>query len=381
MKRASHALSGVAGGAAVLLVGGVLVATGALDGDDTRTERPVAALPVAQVAPAAGGLSINEIYRRMGPGVVTVEARRGDSGPPPMPFGPDADPDDGGGRGVATGSGFVLDDEGYILTNEHVVDGASSVEVSFQEEDGVEAELVGADASSDLALLKVDPEEADLTPIALGDSDQVRVGDAVVAIGNPFGLERTVTTGIVSALQRQISSPNGFSIDQVIQTDAAINPGNSGGPLLDAEGRVIGINSQIATDGSRANSGVGFAVPVNEAKRVIPELKRDGRVERAYLGVSTSEVTDAVVRRQGRSTDDGALVAQVVAGGPAAEAGLRAGDVIVRVDGRAVAEPADVARIIAAKRPGDSVKIEYLRAGERESADVELGTRPEFVRG
>ena len=284
MMRASSVLSGMAGGATVLLVGGVLVGTGVLGGDGDG-ERPVGAvLPAAQVT-ASGGQTINEIYERVGPGVVSVEARRGGPEGPRLPF---QEPEEGGR--TATGSGFVLDEEGYILTNEHVVDGASSVEVSFAKENGVRAELVGADASSDLALLKVDPDDADLTPIPLGDSDAVRVGDAAIAIGNPFGLERTVTTGVVSALQRQIGSPNGFSIDHVIQTDAAINPGNSGGPLLDADGRVIGINSQIATNGSQANSGVGFAVPVNEAKRVIPKLKEDGRVERAYLGVRTGEV-------------------------------------------------------------------------------------------
>jgi S1-C subfamily serine protease len=372
MTRASNVLSGMAGGAAVLLVGGVLAGTGVLGGDETSGERPMGrVLPAAQVT-AAGGQSINQIYERVGPGVVSVEARRGSVEAPRSPF---QEPDQRGG--TATGSGFVLDEEGYILTNEHVVDGASSVEVSFAEEDGVRAELVGADASSDLALLKVDPDDADLTPLPLGDSDSLEVGDATVAIGNPFGLERTVTTGIVSALQRQIGSPNGFSIDQVIQTDAAINPGNSGGPLLDGEGRVIGINSQIATNGSQANSGVGFAVPVNEAKRVIPELKEDGRVERAYLGVSTGEVT----RAAGRSATDGALIGQVTAGAPAARAGLRPGDVIVRVAGDEVTQPADVARIIAAHEPGESVEIEYVRGEERELTQVELGTRPEQANG
>ena len=371
MMRASSVLSGMAGGAAVLLVGGVLVGTGVLDGDGDG-ERPVGAvLPAAQVT-ASGGQTINEIYERVGPGVVSVEARRGGPEGPRLPF---QEPEEGGR--TATGSGFVLDEEGYILTNEHVVDGASSVEVSFAEENGVRAELVGADASSDLALLKVDPDDADLTPIPLGDSDAVRVGDAAIAIGNPFGLERTVTTGVVSALQREISSPNGFSIDHVIQTDAAINPGNSGGPLLDADGRVIGINSQIATNGSQANSGVGFAVPVNEAKRVIPELKEDGRVERAYLGVRTGEVESSA----GGSTTEGAQIAEVTPGAPAARAGLRPGDVIVGVAGEEVTEPADVARIIAARKPGDSVEVEYLRGGERETADVELGTRPEQARG
>ena len=379
MSRTTNVLSGVAGGAAVLLVGGVLAGTGVLGGDENENagSRPLAVLPAAQATGGSGGPSINEIYERMGPGVVTVEARRTGTAQQgqPSPFGQPPE----GREGTATGSGFVLDEEGYILTNEHVVDGASSVEVSFAEEEGVRAELVGADASSDLALLKVDPDDADLTPVPLGDSGQVEVGDPVVAIGNPFGLERTVTTGIVSALQRSIGAPNGFSIDQVIQTDAAINPGNSGGPLLDAQGRVIGINSQIATNGANSNSGVGFAVPVNEAKRVIPELKEDGDVERAYLGVSTGEVTDAAARRAERSSNDGALVGQVTPGGPAAEAGLRAADVIVRVDGEAIAEPGDVARVIGGKKPGDSVEIEYLRGSERESVDVRLGTRPEQV--
>ena len=201
-------------------------------------------------------------------------------------------------EGTATGSGFVVDDEGTIITNAHVVSGAESVSVSFTEEgEQVDAEVKGVDTSTDLAALQVDPADVEggLDPIPLGDSSQAEVGDPVVAIGNPFGFTRTVTTGIVSALARQIQAPDGFPIRNVIQTDASINPGNSGGPLLDGEGRVIGINSQIATGGtSQGSVGIGFAVPINTAKSLLPDLREGNDIERAYLGVSMVDVTEEV---------------------------------------------------------------------------------------
>jgi S1-C subfamily serine protease len=371
-------LSGALGGAVVLLAGGALALGGVFDGaDGADGAAPAGGSPaVAQASGTSGAKTVNEIYDRVGPGVVSIEAARGGAGdltPVPRPEGP--------GGGTATGSGFVLDDEGYVLTNAHVVEGARSVQVGFAEGDEVTARIVGIDPSSDLALVKVNPDDAELTPLPLGDSGKVEVGDLAVAIGNPFGLERTVTTGIISALQRSITAPNRFSIGQVLQTDAAINPGNSGGPLLDGQGRVIGINTQIATDGSRANSGVGFAVPVNEAKRVVSELKADGRVERAFLGVSTGELTDEVVRRQELRDDDGAVVGEVTPGAPADRAGLRAGDVVVAVAGRPVSQPADVVAVVATKRPGDRIEIEFVRGGEREQVEVTLGTRPERARG
>ncbi len=370
----SHLLSGALGGVVVLLAGGALVAGGVLDGDEAAGDADVST-PVAQAGPTAGAQPVNRIYRRVGPGVVSIEAERGTTGTRGFPFPGPRRPD---GGATATGSGFVLDEDGYVLTNSHVVEGARAVKVGFAEEDEVEARIVGSDPSSDLALLKVDPDDADLTPLALGDSSKVRVGDLAVAIGNPFGLERTVTTGIISALHRSITAPNQFSIDQVLQTDAAINPGNSGGPLLDGQGRVIGINSQIATNGSRANSGVGFAVPINEAKRVVPQLKEDGRVERAFLGVSAAEVSEQLAREQDLPGDDGALVESVTPDAPADRGGLRPGDVIVGVAGRPVREPGDVVAVVASKRPGDRIEIEYVReGGGRRQAQVTLGTRPD----
>ncbi len=241
--------------------------------------------PVTRPAADEGsdGLTVSDIYDRASPGVVFVQAEGAAS---ESPFGPPG----GGGGGAATGSGFVLDKEGNVLTNAHVVDRADQVSVRFGENDVVDAEVVGADLSSDLAVLKVDPDKADLEPLPLGDSKDLKVGDPTIAIGNPFGFDRTVTTGIVSALQRQIQAPNGFSIDEVVQTDASINPGNSGGPLLDAAGRVIGVNSQIATGGASGSVGIGFAVPIDTAKSVIPQLEENGEVERAFLGVTTAPV-------------------------------------------------------------------------------------------
>ncbi len=237
--------------------------------------------------------------------------------------------------------------------------------------------MLGTDESVDLAVVKVDPGQAPkLRPLTLGDSDRVQVGDAAIAIGYPLGLDRTVTSGIVSGLGREIQAPNGFSIDKVIQTDAPINPGNSGGPLLDAKGRVIGVNSQIATaGGGSGNVGIGFAVPVNTVREVVPKLEAGQTVKRAYLGVSTSDPI----------TGSGALVQQVTPGGPAERAGLRAatsatgegGDVIVAVDGKPVVTPDDVVAAVGARQPGDRVTLEVLRDGQRVSLDATLGERPQ----
>ena len=239
-------------------------------------------------------------------------------------------------------------------------------------EDGkaIQAKLVGRDPSTDVAVLKIDAGAMpnDAKPLTLGDSSNLRPGVPAIAIGSPFGLEGTVTTGIVSALDRKIESPNGFEISGVVQTDAAINPGNSGGPLLDGEGRVIGINSQIATGGnSNANSGVGFAVPVNTVKQVVPKLQANGKIDRAWLGVATQETP----------TGGGAVVAQVNQGGPADDGGLRSGDRIVSLDGRAVRTPSDLGLIVLSKKPGESVKLEVERGGDTRTLTVKLGTRPD----
>ncbi|MEJ7716720.1 MAG: trypsin-like peptidase domain-containing protein [Thermoleophilaceae bacterium] len=271
-----------------------------------------------------------------------------------------------------------------------MVEGARNVQVHFGERgDDIDARVVGRDPSTDLAVLKVPSNTPKLDPIPLGDSRSARVGDPVIAIGNPFGLERTVTTGIVSAIARQIDAPNQFTIDNVIQTDASINPGNSGGPLLDAAGRVIGINAQIATGGQSGGSvGIGFAVPVSTAKEVIPELKRSGSIDRSYLGITTAPISGQVAEELNLPVQEGALVQEVVPGGPADRAGLRAGrtrteegltiggDIIVRVAGQDVKRPEDVAAAIRDDKPGASVPIEILRRGERETVQVKLGKRP-----
>jgi S1-C subfamily serine protease len=318
--RTPYVLSGLIGGLIAVVLGAVLIATDVIDTGDT-TREVVSQAPLTRPASNSDeGLTVTDIYDRDGPGVVFIQsdirAQR------TSPFGL---PDQGGG--IATGSGFVLDKDGYILTNAHVVEDAREVGVRFTEEsDLVEAKVVGADLSSDLAVLKVDPDDAPkLVPLKLGDSADMRVGDPVIAIGNPFGYSRTVTTGIVSALQRQITAPNNFQIDNVIQTDASINPGNSGGPLIDAHGEVIGINSQIATGGASGSVGIGFAIPVNTAKEIVPQLEQDGEVERPYLGVTTTTVTEQVAQDLNLPVDQGALVQEVVPDGPADNAGLRGG--------------------------------------------------------
>jgi S1-C subfamily serine protease len=376
-------LAGALGGLLVLVLGAALIATDAIDtGDDTTTVERTA-LPTRAVSDSGdGGRTVADIYKQEGAGVVFVvseaEASSGDS-----PFGT---PD---GGGTATGSGFVVDKDGTIVTNAHVVGDADQVQVRFKEDgDLVDAEVVGKDPSTDVAVLKVDPSDADLQPLPLGSSGETQVGDAVVAIGNPFGYTRSVTTGIVSAKQRQITAPNGFSIENVIQTDAAINPGNSGGPLLDAEGRVIGINSQIATGGSQGSVGIGFAVPIDTVKGLLPTLKQGEEIERAYIGIEMIGVTEDIARDFNLESDQGALIQKVVEGGPADKAGLRAGgtstgdgiraggDLIVEVNGETVKTPDDVPAAIADLKPGDDVEVVYYRGDERKTVKVELGKRP-----
>jgi len=377
----ANVLSGLLGGLLVLVVGAILISTDVIDTGDTRTV--VQQSPLTQATADSGGAgarTVQDIYAREGRGVVFISAA-GVSDDESI-FGTPQE-------GTATGSGFVVDDDGTILTNAHVVEGAESVTVSF-EDDGeeVDAEVLGVDPSSDLAAIKVDPDEVDnLDPIPLGDSSKADVGDPVVAIGNPFGYSRTVTTGIVSALQREIQAPNGFTIEHAIQTDAPINPGNSGGPLLDAQGRVIGINSQIATGGGQGSVGIGFAVPINTAKELLPQLREGGEIERAYLGVQMSDVDEDISKELDLPVEKGALVVEATEGGPADDAGLHGanpetgvgGDVIVKVDGNEVEGGGDVASAIASHKPGDKVEIEYYRGGDKEAVEVELGKRPDSL--
>jgi putative serine protease PepD len=301
--------------------------------------------------PASGGqlapTQINTIYARAGEAVVSVQA--------------------GGG----SGTGFLIDRDGTIVTNAHVVGSASQVRVRFDDNASpVTARIVGKDPSSDLAVLKVDASAASgVTPLALAESNSVKVGDAAIAIGFPLGLDRTATAGIVSGLEREIQAPNGFRIDKVIQTDAPINPGNSGGPLLDAKGRVIGVNSQIATAGAGGgNVGIGFAIPSDTVREIVPKLEAGQSVKRPWLGLATTAAA---------SSGSGALVGSVTAGSPAEKAGVREGDTVTKVDGKAITDPAGVADAIATHAPGDRIDVELTRGGATQTVAITLGTRPE----
>jgi YD repeat-containing protein len=333
-----------------------------------------------------GGLTPRDIYKRAAPGVVFVRAQVVEQTDSPFDFGFPQEQ-----RGEATGSGFVIDNKGTILTNAHVVSGATKVSVQFADKHVVDATILGRDESTDLAVLKVSAEPSELDPLPLGNSSSVQVGDPTIAIGNPFGLERTLTTGVVSATKRTIQAPNGFEIDGVIQTDAAINPGNSGGPLLDAAGRVIGINSQIATGGSGTGSvGIGFAIPIDTAKRLLPELEKNGRIDRGFLGVDSITV-DKSLADLNLPVDHGALVQTVTPGGPAARAGIKGGDIVAQldgneirlggdiitaVDGKAIRTSDDLANAVTGKKKGDEVKVRFVRDGHEQTVEVTLAARP-----
>ena len=341
--------------ACVLFSAGIFGAKVLLD-DDSGSSGSLAALPAAPggVAPDARSRAVRDVYAKASPSVVYVRSREG--------------------SGEASGTGFVVDSDGTIVTNAHVVAGSSSVSVRFEDNgEGVDAEVLGTDSSSDLAVLRVDPSDAGgVKPLTLADSDSVRVGDLAIAIGYPLGLDRTATVGIVSGLGRAIRAPNGFSIDKVIQTDAPINPGNSGGPLLDAAGRVIGVNSQIATtSGSGGSVGIGFAVPANTVRQVVPRLRTGASIKRAYLGIES----------RASIAGPGAMVANVVPGGPADQAGLQPGDTITRVGGEEIRAPEDISAAIERRSPGDKVDIELRRAGDERTVRATLGTRPENASG
>ncbi len=314
-----------------------------------------------------------ELYERVSPSVVhiAVTTRSNESG---------------------TGSGFVWDTEGHIVTNNHVVEGARRIVVSFADDTTVEAELVGADTDSDLAVIKVDVPARRLHPVELGDSDALRVGQRAIAIGNPFGFEQTMTTGIVSALGRVVRQQNGFSLPQLIQTDAAINPGNSGGPLLDSHGRVIGVTTLIFSR-SGSNAGVGFAVPVNTVKRVAPSLVATGRYADPWLGITGVSITPPLAEELDLTVEQGVLVQAVVQGSPAAKAELKSGDrqvrfegrlmttdgdIIVAIDDAAVQEMDDLIVYLAEKSVGQKVTLTVLRDGRRQRIQVTLGERPTF---
>ncbi len=340
------------------------------------------------------GFSPEKIYAETAPGVVTIESIFGEGNIL-------------GGASAGQGSGFVISDSGEIVTNAHVVtEGGSGsgnptnkpptpakeVFVLFADGNKVPAEIVGFDAFADVALIRVDPEGLDLQPVTLGSSADVQVGAPVAAIGSPFGQERSISVGIVSATDRSIDSLTSFKIDGAIQTDASINPGNSGGPLLDIDGRVIGIDQQIQTE-SGGNEGVGFAVPIDLVKRSVDQLRSDGEVSYAYLGVSSAPVYPQLADRLKLDVDHGALVVKVVADSPASAADVVAGDadetiqfqaaeytvggdVIVGFDGEEIDTPTDLARLVALQAPGDKVEVEVIRDGEHQTLDVTLAERP-----
>jgi S1-C subfamily serine protease len=381
--------SALLGGIVVAAFGWVAIAAGWIHADDNGSTVTVAqplAAPVDSKEEGDGNL-VNQIYRRDGQGVafISSDLKAEESGL--SPFG------ESEGGGVATGSGFLIDTEGHIVTNNHVVEGADKVEVKLGSSDKTyTAEVVGTDPATDVALLKVDAPADSLHPLALGDSSNVEVGEPVVAIGNPFGLDRTVTSGIVSALQRQIQAPNGFSISHVIQTDAAINPGNSGGPLIESEGKVIGINSQIQTGGSgNGNVGIGFAVPINTAREVVRQIEDHGEIQHAYLGISGGSITPDLAKALKLPEEEGVLVNEVVKGGPADEAGVKGGntsatiegasyrlggDVITEVNGKKIEGMEDVINAVNAAAPGDKMELTVDRSGKPQTIDVTLGVRP-----
>ena len=389
--------SRAAGLVAVAVVGGAVALGGAAAfgklGTRTTVQQvapPSSSTIATSVRPAATrGLPAEQIYRRDAPGVVQITATTVTTTPSdPFGFSPPTRQTE-----QALGSGFVIDKAGHIITNEHVIAGAQKVQVSFSGGDQIEATVVGKDPSTDVAVLKIDTHARALTPLQFGDSDDVRVGDPVYAIGNPFGYTRTMTSGIVSALQRQITAPNNLPIENAIQTDAAINHGNSGGPLLDADGRVIGVTSQISTGntGQQGNIGIGFAVPINTVSTVAAQIIKTGKVEHPFLGISVLPVTGQLAQLFNLPTRHGLLIDRVDAGTGAAKAGLKAGttsvivqgtsyrvggDIIVAVNGAPVNTFEQLRDAIARKKPGDKLSLEIFRHNAKKSITVTLGQAP-----
>jgi serine protease Do len=359
---------------------------------------PQAAAPAPQAAAHAlpAGLDIfRDIARANRSGVVNVNTSKlvrrpayhdffGDDfmerffGQPGPGTGPQGDSRDRRQTQTSLGSGFVIDKDGYILTNRHVIEGADTVKVTLNSGKTYEARIAGRDSRTDVGLLKIEPGEP-LTVLNLGDSEKLEVGEWVMAIGNPFNFGNSVTVGVVSFVGRDMRLEDvrrGTSVE-MIQTDAAINPGNSGGPLLNTRGEVIGINTLIVTNGSAANAGVGFSVPINVAKEILPQLREKGKVTRGWMGVNIQAVTEELAATYGLKEAKGASVSAVSAGSPAEKAGLQPEDVILSADGRAIEDSTDLSRYIASKSPGTSVKLEVLRGAERKSVPVTLGTFPD----
>lgn len=386
-------VSALFGGLLVAVVGLIAIAAGLVhsgSGSTTTVAAPLTA-PIDTKGEKGESNVVNQIYKADGNGVAFIESQL-EPKEVTSPFSPFGEPEQQSG-GTATGSGFVIDGEGHILTNNHVIDGAEKVTVKLGEsEKTYTAKVVGADPGTDIALLQVNAPAKELHPLTLGNSSEMEVGDPVVAIGNPFGLDRTVTSGIVSALQRQIQAPNGFSINHVIQTDAAINPGNSGGPLINSQGEVIGINSQIATGGGgNGNVGIGFAIPIDTVRSEIHQLETNGEVQHAFLGIEGGTVTPELAKALNLPVEEGVIVQSVVKGGPADEAGLEGGhtsatingaevklggDVITAVDGKKISTMEDLVEELQEKKPGDEVELTVYHDGQEKTAHVTLGKQP-----
>jgi len=353
-------VAAVLGGA---VTSGILAATGSLGGGTAAGGAVIqeAAASGSSATSTASG-DVSGLYADASPGVVQItskgSAQSSGSGPFPQ----------SGQSETATGTGFVIDDQGDILTAAHVVDGGSSISVTFQDGTTRTASVSGKDDATDAAVVKIDPSGLDLHPLKLGDSGSLQVGDQLSAIGSPFGYPESLSTGVVSGLDRTISAPNGFTVAHAIQTDTALNPGNSGGPVLDSHGDVIGIADQIATNGGGDSfTGVGFAVPIDLVKSELSQLEAGQSVEHAYLGVSTGN---------SQSGTPGAVVGSVASGSPAADAGLRSGDLVTAVDGTEITSGDGLVAQIAGHKPGDRVSLTVHRDSQTSSVDVTLGTQP-----
>jgi S1-C subfamily serine protease len=378
-KRSHPFGSALLGGAIVAVFAFVALASGLVStGGGTTTTREVVSAsdttPAAAVSSSGEGNTINSIYKADAPGVAFIESKVAE--------------------GVDSGSGIVLDQEGHVLTNNHVVEGGEEIKVSFESEGQMyPAEVVGTEPNKDLALLKVDAPASQLHPLKLGDSSKMEVGDPVVAIGNPFDLQRTATSGIVSALQREIQAPDGVTIDNVIQTDAAINPGNSGGPLINSAGEVIGINSQIETggEGDDGSVGIGFAIPIDTAKEEIAKLESGTADEHGYLGISGATITPELARALNLPVEEGVLVQQVEEGGPAAAAGIQGattaaevegqefglgGDIITAIDGNSIGSTEALVEAISDSHAGETVEVTVVRENQTATVSVTLAERP-----
>jgi S1-C subfamily serine protease len=374
-----------------------LIASGCGGGGDTTITQSSSPAGTQPVVVQAGGGDFNpaDIFKDVSPGVVTITSVFGDTGNSLL----------GGGASAGQGSGFVVDKDGHIVTNAHVVTNgghlngggtpqeAKQVFVEFGDRNRVPADIVGFDADADVALIKVDPSGLDLHPVPLSNRSSFAVGEPVAAIGSPFGEEQSLSVGVISATNRTVEGLTNFGIDNAIQTDASINPGNSGGPLLDSKGEVIGINEQIASN-SGSNSGVGFAIPVTSVRYSLPQLESDGKVQYAYLGVTSESLYPQLADHLGLPANNGALITDVVGGSPADQAGLKGstgestfelqhvktgGDVVIAVDGKPVLQNNDLSELVAQHKPGDDVTLDILRDGHHATVNVTLGSRPADV--